>query len=86
MPSIKHYIRELASIARLTVEAEKELAKQVREARAEVSVVEMNSAARLYAVDGTGKPYSSLGVVMPSENPAMQKGEDAADRLIEANL
>lgn len=86
LPSIKHYIRELASIARLTVEAEKELAKQVREARAEVSVVEMNSAARLYAVDGTGKPYSSLGVVMPSENPAMQKGEDAADRLIEANL
>jgi RNA polymerase primary sigma factor len=85
LPSIKHYIREFARIPRLTVEAEKELAKQVREARAGVSAGEVNTA-RLYATDGTGKPYNLLGVVMPSENPAMQKGEQAADRLIKANL
>lgn len=86
LSSIKLYIHELASVPRLAAESEKELAKQVREARAGFTETEMNRARGLYATDGTGKPYSLLGVIAPSENSALQEAEEAADRLIEANL
>jgi RNA polymerase primary sigma factor len=84
--SIRLYIQELASVPRLAAESEKELAKRVREARAGFTETEINEALGSYATDGIGKPYSSLGIVAPSENPAMQEAEEAADRLIEANL
>lgn len=86
LPSIKQYIQELASVPRLAAESEKELAKRVREARAGFAETEMNKALGLYATDGIGKPYGSLGVVAPGETPAMQEAEEAADRLVEANL
>jgi RNA polymerase primary sigma factor len=83
---IRMYIRELASVPRLTDEEERGLAKRVREARAGFNAEEMSNAGWLYAVDGTGRRYGSLGVVAPSESPAMQGADEAANRLIEANL
>lgn len=83
---IRLYIRELASVPRLTDEEERKLAKRVRDARAALTETERDKALALYVTERIGKPYSSLGVVAPSENPAMLDGEEAADRLTEANL
>lgn len=78
LPSIKLYLRELASVPRLSLEDEQELAKRVRRVIGELA------GPRVSAKDEKGRIY--YGATEHGPSPAVRDAEEAEKRLIEANL
>jgi RNA polymerase primary sigma factor len=83
---LRLYLREVLMVPRLTMEEEKELAKRVKEASSVVPASDAHKAPRLYATGGTGAVYQGPGMAEPSQGSTNRNAEEAAKRLIEANL
>ena len=83
---LRLYLREVLIVPRLTIEAEKELAKRVKDASSVVPTSDTQKDPRLYATDGTGAAYQDPGMAEPREDSTNRNAEEAEKRLIEANL
>ncbi len=81
---IRSYLREVLTVARLTVEEEKQLARQIKEGSIGAAAAGVDAPARLYATDESGKIYYGPGATELSSTP--KNAEGAEKRLIEANL
>jgi RNA polymerase primary sigma factor len=83
---LKMYLREVLMVPHLTVDEERELAKTVKEASNVLPTPDVEIAPRLRAVGGTGRTYYGDGMADASQGFSHGLAEEAAKRLIEANL